>query len=75
MRYNTLLFDVDDTILDFKAAELQGLSKLFGNQGYELTDELLSSYQILNQQLWKEYEENKRTREEVLNTRFGLFFE
>lgn len=75
MRYNTLLFDVDDTILDFKAAELQGLSKLFGNQGYELTDELLSSYQILNQQLWKDYEENKRTREEVLNTRFGLFFE
>lgn len=56
MRYNTLLFDVDDTILDFKAAELQGLSKLFGNQGYELTDELLSSYQILNQQLWKDYE-------------------
>ncbi|MCJ0554092.1 HAD family hydrolase, partial [Enterococcus cecorum] len=42
MRYNTLLFDVDDTILDFKAAELQGLSKLFGNQGYKLTDELLS---------------------------------
>ncbi|MCJ0553823.1 YjjG family noncanonical pyrimidine nucleotidase, partial [Enterococcus cecorum] len=37
--------------------------------------ELLSSYQILNQQLWKDYEENKRTREEVLNTRFGLFFE
>ena len=31
MRYNTLLFDVDDTILDFKEAELQGLSKLFGN--------------------------------------------
>lgn len=75
MRYNTLLFDVDDTILDFKAAELQGLSKLFGNHGYELSDELLNSYQTLNQQLWKDYEENKRTREEVLNTRFGLFFE
>lgn len=75
MRYNTLLFDVDDTILDFKAAELQGLSKLFGNHGYELSNELLSSYQTLNHQLWKDYEENKRTREEVLNTRFGLFFE
>ena len=75
MRYNTLLFDVDDTILDFKAAELQGLSKLFANHGYELSDELLNSYQTLNQQLWKDYEENKRTREEVLNMRFGLFFE
>ena len=49
MRYNTLLFDVDDTILDFKAAELQGLSKLFANHGYELSDELLNSYQTLNQ--------------------------
>lgn len=75
MRYNTLLFDVDDTLLDFKAAELAGLTKLFGNHGYELSDELLNSYQTLNQQLWKDYEENKRTREEVLNTRFGLFFE
>ena len=31
MRDNTLLFDVDDTILDFKAAELAGLTKLFAN--------------------------------------------
>jgi len=31
MRYNTLLFDVDDTLLDFKAAELAGLTKLFAN--------------------------------------------
>lgn len=75
MKYTTLLFDVDDTILDFKAAELQGLSKLFEHYGYHLNDSLLKRYQIVNQGLWKAFEENKCTREEVLNTRFGLFFE
>lgn len=75
MKYTTLLFDVDDTILDFKAAELQGLAKLFEHYGYHLNDSLLKRYQIVNQGLWKAFEENKCTREEVLNTRFGLFFE
>ena len=75
MKYTTLLFDVDDTILDFKAAELQGLSKLFEHYGYHLNDSLLKRYQIVNQGLWKAFEENECTREEVLNTRFGLFFE
>ena len=31
MRYENLLFDVDDTLLDFKATELAGLTKLFAN--------------------------------------------
>ena len=31
MKYENLLFDVDDTLLDFKAAELAGLTKLFAN--------------------------------------------
>ena len=29
MRYTTLLFDVDDTLLDFQAAESQALKALF----------------------------------------------
>ena len=75
MKYENLLFDVDDTLLDFKAAELAGLTKLFANHGYILTDKLLAKYQMMNQSLWKDYEENRRTREEILDTRFGLFFD
>ena len=46
MKYENLLFDVDDTLLDFKAAELAGLTKLFANHGYTLTDKLLVKYQM-----------------------------
>lgn len=35
MRYETILFDIDDTLLDFKAAEEQALSWLFQDMGVE----------------------------------------
>lgn len=34
MRYNTLLFDVDDTLLDFQQTEANALSALFAEQGH-----------------------------------------
>ncbi|EUJ61533.1 HAD-superfamily hydrolase, partial [Listeria fleischmannii FSL S10-1203] len=33
MKYDTLLFDVDDTLLDFKKAEDDALVKLFESEG------------------------------------------
>ena len=75
MNYTTLLFDVDDTLLDFKAAENQGLQQLFADEGLVLTKELKQAYQKLNQELWQAYEQDKISRDEVLNQRFRLFFE
>lgn len=75
MKYTTLLFDVDDTLLDFKAAENQGLHQLFAEEGLDLTPNLKQQYQTLNHQLWHDYEQNKISRDEVLNQRFRLFFE
>lgn len=75
MKYNTLLFDVDDTLLDFKDAENQALHSLFKEVGIELTSEIEQTYKTLNHQRWKEYEKGNMTSEEVVNGRFGLFFE
>lgn len=73
-RYKTLLFDVDDTLLDFGAAESLALSLLFKDQKFLLTPELEAHYKKLNKSLWVSFEEGKLEREELLNTRFSLFF-
>ncbi|KAF1299477.1 noncanonical pyrimidine nucleotidase, YjjG family [Enterococcus sp. JM4C] len=75
MNYSTLLFDVDDTLLDFQLTEEKALTALFKQQGIELTADLKASYKALNHQLWREFEEGKRTRDQVIYERFSLFFQ
>jgi 2-haloacid dehalogenase len=73
-KYKTLFFDADDTLLDFGAAESLALSLLFKDQKVTLTAELEAHYKELNQGLWRAHEEGKIERDELLNTRFSLFF-
>lgn len=54
--YRTLLFDVDNTILDFTAAEKSALRLLFEDQNIPLTDEMGSRYRTINQGLWRAFE-------------------
>ncbi len=55
MKYKTLLFDVDDTLLDFQLTEANALSALFAEQGITLTPEIKTSYKALNHHLWQEF--------------------
>ncbi len=73
-KYRTLLFDVDDTLLDFGAAEREALRLLFVEQNIPLTAEIETHYKKINQGLWKSFEEGKLDRDEVLNTRFSILF-
>ncbi|MEH7611445.1 YjjG family noncanonical pyrimidine nucleotidase [Gottfriedia acidiceleris] len=72
--YKTLLLDVDDTLLDFGAAEKVALQSLFKDQKLPLTDEVKSRYKEINHGLWKSFEEGKISRDDVVNTRFSTLF-
>ncbi|WP_019242222.1 MULTISPECIES: YjjG family noncanonical pyrimidine nucleotidase [Bacillus] len=72
--YETLLFDVDDTLLDFGAAEKNALRLLFQEQQIPLTIEIEQRYRTLNQELWARFEQGKIQRDEVVNTRFSTLF-
>lgn len=74
-KYQTLLFDVDNTLLDFGAAEDLALRLLFEGQDMPLTAEAEAHYKQINQGLWRAFEEGKIDRDEVLNTRFSVLFE
>jgi len=72
--YQTLLFDIDNTLLDFNAAEDLALQLLFNEQKIPLTPEIKAQYNKINQGLWKAFEEGKISRDEVVNSRFSILF-
>ncbi|MTT31392.1 noncanonical pyrimidine nucleotidase, YjjG family [Terrilactibacillus sp. BCM23-1] len=72
--YRTLLFDVDDTLLDFQAAEDFALRSLFEEQSIPLTIDIEARYKQINQGLWRSFEEGKIERDEIASTRFSLLF-
>jgi len=71
MKYKILLFDLDDTLLDFAANEADSLNKLFCSNGIALNNEILQLYHNINKQLWTDYENGIISLTEVLNTRFS----
>jgi 2-haloacid dehalogenase len=71
MSYKILLFDLDDTLLDFAANEAVSLNKLFQQHGYTFSDEIFQIYNSVNKQLWMDYENGRIALEDVLNSRFS----
>jgi len=73
-KYRTLLFDVDDTLLDFGAAEQASLRMLLESQGIQYSKDNHNKYSQINRRLWADFEDGKITREELFSTRFSLLF-
>lgn len=71
MGYKILLFDLDDTLLDFGANEADSLNRLFQQHGYTFSNELLQAYHSVNKQLWAEYENGNIALDDVINSRFS----
>lgn len=73
-KYNTLLFDIDGTLLDFKKAEDYAMHKTFKDHQLELTDEIFEIYESINKRLWKDFELGLIDKNTVVYTRFVKLF-
>lgn len=73
-KYKTLLFDVDDTLLDFQKVEKVALQVLFEEKGIPLTEEIEARYKKINKGLWNAFEKGELSRNEVVNKRFSMLF-
>lgn len=51
-KYKTVLFDGDNTLLDFNATEEQALRRTMERRGLEFTPERLARYTAINRELW-----------------------
>lgn len=70
MRYDILLFDADNTILDFDKAEDQALERAFSECGLYFDANVLQVYRKNNIRQWQLFEQGKLTKSEVLTSRF-----
>ena len=70
-----ILLDLDDTLLDFRTAEKQALSKTLCHFGIEPMEERLTRYSEINRQHWKMLERGEVTRSELRVRRYRVFLE
>ncbi len=73
MSYTTLLFDVDNTILDFTRCEREAISLVLKNNGIEASDENIVYYSGVNDRFWKMFERGEIEKKEIYEGRFKAF--
>lgn len=73
-KYKYLLFDLDDTILDFGAAENKALDFVLKSHEISAVPGLYERYKTINQNHWEMLERNELTKDQVLTGRHEMFF-
>lgn len=75
MKYTTLLFDLDETLMDFRRAEDYAITLLFEKYGIVPTHENKMLYSKINKSKWNALEKGEITRKELFLSRFAELFE
>lgn len=73
--YTTLLFDVDDTLLDFGKTEHFALNETLKQLGIFCNDEIVKTYNGINIKLWEQYQKGEITKKRLIVKRFELLAE
>ena len=73
-KYKHLIFDLDNTLLDFDDAELQAFKRVFKEYEIPETHDSFALYKRINGKLWSDLENGIITRDEIFTNRFALFF-
>ena len=74
-KYEWLLFDADDTLLDFKLGEHRAITATLADAGLPTNDEVIATYSRINDNLWKMLERGEVTKDRLKVLRFTQFCE
>ena len=69
-----LIFDLDNTILDFEMSESYALKKVFENHNIVFTKDMYKDFVVFNEKLWKAREKEEISSMELRQQRFKNFF-
>lgn len=75
MKYTTLLFDLDDTLMDFGKAEDNAITLFYEKYGIPATQANKQLYSQINQSKWKALEKGEITRKQLFYERFSELFD
>lgn len=73
--YELLFLDLDETLMDFKAAEQAALASSFEEFGLQLSSETIRLYEARNSALWKALERGEVDQERLKVERFRQVFQ
>ncbi len=72
-KYQHILLDADQTLLNFKAAQKNALLSVFARFGFpDREEEIIDFYDKLNDSLWKQLERKEITKKELIECRFRI---
>ena len=74
MRYKAILFDNDDTLMDFQAGNRNAVNRLMDELGYFHPDRY-DQYESVNMKCWAELEAGLLTQNQLRVARFVRFFD
>ena len=72
-KYYCVLFDADNTLLNFDAAESKALADTLRAYGIEPDAETVQTYRTINEELWHQLEKGQIRREKLMAERFTRF--
>ena len=70
MKYKVLLFDIDDTLLDFDKAETAAIIECFEKYHIKYDDKVVKHYKDINLSYWKMFEKGLTTIPNLMVDRF-----
>ena len=73
--FTTVLWDVDNTLLDFPYSQRCAITKCFHDIGREINEEIIERYSAINDSYWKRHERGEITKAQLLTGRFITLFE
>lgn len=73
--YTCILLDVDNTLLDFDAAERQAVADTLRHYGLPCDNDALDVYHEVNRQLWDSLAKGEMNKNKLFTVRFGRFMQ
>jgi 2-haloacid dehalogenase len=75
MSYKYLLFDADGTLFDYERAEKAALASAFKLSGIKYSSQIQKAYQMINRQIWLDFEKGLVDKETLKTIRFERLLE
>lgn len=70
-----VLMDADDTLLDFVACERNAIMRIAQHLGIEKIQEFCDDYHVVNDNIWKEFEQGLLSVDQIVYMRFDRIFD
>ncbi len=74
MKYDLILMDIDDTLINFEGSEHAALMQAMKSNNIHFTEQYFEVYKLINRELWQLFEKGVYKKNEILILRFDLLF-